>query len=126
AIARVVDTINGLGLQPARLEALKTAVAEAIANGIEHADEARPNVPVTVRVLASAAQVIVAISNAADNRARASAPQPPDLLAKLEGRQQPRGWGVFLMQRLADEVNVTADAGQYTVELTFFLSGPQR
>jgi anti-sigma regulatory factor (Ser/Thr protein kinase) len=125
AIARVVEIINELGLQPARLEALKTAVGEAITNGIEHADAARPNVPVSVRVLASAAQVIVAISNAAVRQAGASAPDPPDLLAKLEGRQPPRGWGVFLMQRLADEVNVIDDAGQYTVELTFFLSGPQ-
>src|SRR6266567_3304178 len=52
------------------------------------------------RQLASAAQVIVAISNAAVRQAGASAPDPPDLLAKLEGRQPPRGWGVFLMQRL--------------------------
>jgi serine phosphatase RsbU (regulator of sigma subunit)/anti-sigma regulatory factor (Ser/Thr protein kinase) len=125
AIARIVDTVAGLGLQPARLEALKTAVAEAITNGIEHADDARPNVPVCVRVHASAAQVIIAISNAAVSQAGARAPEPPDLLAKLEGRQQPRGWGVFLMQRLADEVNVIDDAGQYTVELTFFLSGPR-
>jgi serine phosphatase RsbU (regulator of sigma subunit)/anti-sigma regulatory factor (Ser/Thr protein kinase) len=126
AIARIVDSINGLGLQPARLEALKTAVAEAIANGIEHADTARPNVPVSVRVHASAARVIVSISNAAVTGARPSAPETPDLLAKLDGRQHPRGWGLFLMQRLADEANVIDDAGQYTVELTFFLLGPQR
>jgi serine phosphatase RsbU (regulator of sigma subunit)/anti-sigma regulatory factor (Ser/Thr protein kinase) len=128
AIERVVSSIKGLGLQPERLDAVKTAVAEAITNAIEHADDTRPMVPVSVCVVASAAQVTVTISNPAASQACASTPEPPeppDLLAKLEGRQQPRGWGLFLMERLADELNVVNKTGQYTVELTFLLSGPQ-
>jgi anti-sigma regulatory factor (Ser/Thr protein kinase) len=124
AIARVVDAIGQLGLRPARVEALKTALAEAITNAIEHADEARPDVLVGVRVLASAAQVTIAVSNAAVSQACSRAPQPPDLLAKLEGRQQPRGWGQFLMKGLADDLNIIHDGGQYTVELSFSIPGP--
>src|SRR5439155_548564 len=116
AIARVAHVIESLGLQPGRVEAVKTAVAEAITNAIEHADDARPDLPVSVRVLASAAQVTVAISNAAASPTRG--PTPPNLLAKLDGREQPRGWGLFLMKRLADEVNVIHDADHYTVELS--------
>ena len=46
AIARVAGAVAGLGLEPARLERLKTAVAEATMNAMEHGNEYRADRPV--------------------------------------------------------------------------------
>ena len=51
AMARVEDAVAGLGLEPARLERLKTAVAEATMNAMEHGNEYRADRPVSIRVI---------------------------------------------------------------------------
>ena len=50
-------------------------------------------------------------------------PEAPDLEAKLEGRQQPRGWGLFLIEKMVDEANVTSEGGRRTLELVLRLEG---
>ena len=58
---------------------------------------------------------------------RGSGPPPkddtdaPDILAKLEGVQTPRGWGLFLIKSMVDEMNITGDEGHHTVELVVHL-----
>jgi hypothetical protein len=42
----------------------------------------------------------------------------PDLDAKLDGRQKPRGWGLFLIRHMVDGMDVHADDGLQTVTLT--------
>jgi hypothetical protein len=50
ALARVAGTVQGRGLSDARLERLKTAVAEATMNAIEHGNGNRAEIPVEVEV----------------------------------------------------------------------------
>jgi anti-sigma regulatory factor (Ser/Thr protein kinase) len=50
-------------------------------------------------------------------------PQTPDLAAKLAGQQSPRGWGLFLIAHLVDDMRVTDDAPYHTVELRMSLDG---
>jgi anti-sigma regulatory factor (Ser/Thr protein kinase) len=50
-------------------------------------------------------------------------PETPDLQAKLEGRQKPRGWGLFLIEKMVDEARVTGERGGHTVELALCLEG---
>ena len=47
----------------------------------------------------------------------------PDLAAKLAGAETPRGWGLFLIKNLVDEINVTTDRSGHTVELVLRLEG---
>ena len=47
----------------------------------------------------------------------------PDLEAKLEGLQTPRGWGLFLIRNMVDETNVTTGEDRHTVELVLRLKG---
>ena len=47
----------------------------------------------------------------------------PDLEAKLKGPQSPRGWGLFLIQNLVDEMHITSDAVHPTIELVIYLNG---
>ena len=63
ALARVAGTVQGLGLSEARLERLKTAVAEATMNAIEHGNGNRPEIPVEVEVTQNGDEIVVAISD---------------------------------------------------------------
>ena len=49
--------------------------------------------------------------------------ETPDLEAKLEGVQTPRGWGLFLIKNMVDGMNVTGDEHHHTVELILHLDG---
>ena len=44
-------------------------------------------------------------------------PKAPDLLAKLEGQETPRGWGLFLIRNLVDDLRVTSYRDTHVVEL---------
>jgi serine phosphatase RsbU (regulator of sigma subunit)/anti-sigma regulatory factor (Ser/Thr protein kinase) len=122
AVARVERTVADLGIAPARLERLKTAVAEATMNAIEHGNAFRADQPVSVRVLHTGASVSVQVTDHG-GAAALSEPERPDLEAKLAGEQRPRGWGMFLIEKLVDDTRVTADAGTRTLELLLRIEG---
>lgn len=123
AMDRVVEAVWGLGLDPRSLERLKTAVSEATMNAMEHGNEYRPEVPVTVRVLASGEELSVLITDQGGDPVPAPGAEAPDLEAKLEGLQTTRGWGLFLIQNMVDEMHVTTDDAHHTVELVLHLKG---
>ena len=50
-------------------------------------------------------------------------PEQPDIEAKLDGRQSPRGWGLFLIKEMVDETRVTTEDGKHTLELVLHLNG---
>lgn len=123
AMALVAKAVRDLGLTPARLEKLRTAVAEATMNAMEHGNRYRPEVPVTVRVLTSAEDLCVRITDRGGGPVPTPGTEAPDLKAKLEGPQSVRGWGLFLIRNMVDEMNVTADDVHHTVELVLHLQG---
>jgi serine phosphatase RsbU (regulator of sigma subunit) len=125
AIARVARAVAGLGLAASRLERLKTAVAEATMNAMEHGNEYRPDRPVSIRVLHSADRLRVQVTDQGGAGELAET-EAPDLEAKLEGRQKPRGWGLFLIEEMVDEARVTSEGGGRTVELVMRLEGDGR
>jgi anti-sigma regulatory factor (Ser/Thr protein kinase) len=122
AIARVEAAVAGAGLEQARLERLKTAVAEATMNAMEHGNEYRAERPVSIRVLGSEDSVRVQVSDLG-GVTELPDPEVPDLEAKLAGRQKPRGWGLFLIEQMVDEARVTGDEGRRTLELVVRLRG---
>jgi anti-sigma regulatory factor (Ser/Thr protein kinase) len=52
---------------------------------------------------------------------RRQTPEIPDLEAKLAGLQSPRGWGLFLISSMVDELIVTTGDGFHRLELIFNL-----
>ena len=120
AMARVGQAVAGSGLDPARVERLKTAVAEATMNAMEHGNEYRADRPVSIRVLQSADRLRVQVS---DHGGATELPpaETPDLAAKLEGRQRPRGWGLFLIEKMVDEAHATVGTDGHVLELTLRL-----
>jgi anti-sigma regulatory factor (Ser/Thr protein kinase) len=116
AIEEVAAVIQGINLPEDRLEKLKTAVAEATMNAMEHGNKYDANLPVEIDVLASDGAVVVRIT---DQGGGAPIPEleAPDLEAKLAGQQSPRGWGLFLIKNMVDEMNVSSDNTHHTIEL---------
>ena len=108
AIDRVASAISGVGLEPARLDRLKTAVGEATMNAMEHGNEYDAGLPVAIRVLQDADAVRVQVTDHGD-AGEPAVPEVPDIEAKLDGRQSPRGWGLFLIKEMVDETVVTTD-----------------
>jgi serine/threonine-protein kinase RsbW len=128
ALARVAGTVKDLGLSEARLERLKTAVAEATMNAIEHGNGNRAEIPVEVEVTQDGDEIIVAISDQGGEAHAAAAQnagdsEEPDLLKKLEGAQTPRGWGLFLIRNMVDAMDVTTDGQRHTIWLTMRTGG---
>ena len=122
ALERVAASIRGVGLTARRLERLKTAVAEATMNAIEHGNRGQPDLPVLVVVSMSDRQIVVRITDQGGGREIPTA-TTPDLEAKLAGLQKPRGWGLFLIKNMVDDLRVSSDKEHHTVELVMRVEG---
>ena len=122
----VAEAVGGLGLAPDRLERLRTAVAEATMNAMEHGNGYRPEVPVDIRVFHLGPELLVRITDRGGSPVPVPDQEVPDLAAKLEGLQTPRGWGLFLIQNMVDEMNITGDGEHHTVELVVRLEELER
>ena len=122
AMEEVAGTVEGLGLPDKTLERLKTAVAEATMNAMEHGNQYRAEVPVLIEVAASDADLSVRITDEGSGPPAFDS-ETPDLAAKLDGAQTPRGWGLFLIKSMVDEMNVTGDERHHTIELIVHRGG---
>lgn len=123
AMERVSRAVEGWGLSDERRERLKTAVAEATMNAMEHGNKYRSEVPVVVEVNSSASDLRVRITDEGGSPIPDAQAGEPDLVAKLEGSQTPRGWGLFLIKNMVDEMRVTSDGAHHTVELVMTPEG---
>ena len=130
ALTQVADSVADLNLPPLRLDKLKTAVAEATMNAIEHGNDNRPDLAVDIEVFYSGTEIIVTITDHGgrggqgwDGEGRDA--EVPDLARKLSGEQEPRGWGLFLIRHMVDGMEVTADGEHRTVRLTMRIPEPE-
>jgi anti-sigma regulatory factor (Ser/Thr protein kinase) len=115
---RVAAAVADLGLDPARLERLKTAVSEAAMNAIEYGSQGRPDISVEVAVETTPKVIVVRITDQALSGPVPSDAEAPDIDAKLAGLQKARGWGLFLIRAMVDGMDVTTDGTTQTVTLT--------
>ena len=121
AMEQVAAAVAGLDLPADRLERLKTAVGEATMNAMEHGNRYDPDLPVAIRVQTTADELIVSITDHGGGQPIPEA-DAPDLEAKLAGLQSPRGWGLFLIRSMVDDMRVIDDGVHHTVELVMKLA----
>jgi serine/threonine-protein kinase RsbW len=95
-----------MGFQPERIEDLKTAVAEACINAIEHGN--RLNEKLSVGVVLSAGDDALEVKVIDDGKGMKTRPAKPDIDKKMHGEEDPRGMGMFLIQALVDEAEWVA------------------
>jgi serine phosphatase RsbU (regulator of sigma subunit)/anti-sigma regulatory factor (Ser/Thr protein kinase) len=122
AMARISETVAPLQLSKKKLERLQTAVAEATINAMEHGNHYQSDLSVYIQILASATELVVRIKDQGQNLPIPE-PEKPDIEAKLAERQTPRGWGLFLMKNLVDDMHISSDDTYNTIELVMSLRG---
>ena len=91
-----------MGFPEDRVEDLKTAVAEACINAIEHGNRLNEGLSVGVVLSASSDKLEVKVID--DGKGIAKKPAKPDIDRKMHGEEDARGLGMFLIQALVDEV----------------------
>ena len=122
ASQRVLEALAPYELAEAQERRLGTAVAEATMNAMEHGNQYQENLPVQIEVLNQDSAVAVRIRDFGKKPIEDS-PAEPDIDAKLDGSQSPRGWGLFLIKNMVDEMNVQQDERHHTIELIVNLQG---
>ncbi len=90
------------GFPEDRIEDLKTAVAEACINAIEHGNRLDEKLSVGVVMRADSDTLEVKVLD--DGQGIGKQPPKPDIDRKMHGQEGPRGMGMFLIQALVDEV----------------------
>lgn len=84
-----------------RVEDLKTAVAEACLNAIEHGNKMDAGAKVGITLTVEESKLEVAVR---DQGQGISPIDTPSIERKMEGETPPRGWGIFLIKSLMDQV----------------------
>ena len=92
-------------------------------NAMEHGNRYTPEVPVKIQVYLLEECLLVRIIDRGSGPPPSTDAQVPDLEAKLEGAQTPRGWGLFLIQNMVDELRVSGNPDHHTIELVIYLEG---
>ena len=90
-----------MGFTTDRIEDLKTAVAEACINAIEHGNKMDANMKIGISLTVDKGRLQVAVQ---DEGAGIGHVPTPNIDSQIEGKSDPRGWGIFLIKNLMDEV----------------------
>jgi len=96
-----------------RIEDLKTAVAEACTNAIEHGNKMQPSARVSISFTIEESKLQVAVRDQGMGIGQIT---PPSIEHTIAGRKErPRGWGIFLIKNLMDEVEFETRPGGWNV-----------
>lgn len=90
------------GLVKERIEDLKTAVAEACLNAMEHGNKGRPDSRVIVTMYLGENNFSVSVKDAGNGIK--NIPQHINIRRKVANLEPPNGLGLFLIQQLVDQV----------------------
>ena len=102
AMNTAADLARQMGFSEERIEDLKTAVAEACINAMEHGNKLDEKLSVGVELSMDSDTLEVRVTdNGTGLEERAAV---PDIDKKIQGEQTPRGMGMFLIESLMDEV----------------------
>jgi len=94
-----------MGFTEDRIEDLKTAVAEACLNAIEHGNKMDTSTKVGITLTAEESRLQVSVKDQGKGIDQVPTPSIED---KIQGKDQRRGWGIFLIKSLVNEVSFEA------------------
>jgi serine/threonine-protein kinase RsbW len=112
-----------MGFSEDRIDDLKTAVAEACINAMEHGNQLNAEIPMGIVLSMSQGELEVKVLDDGNGMETAPSPDKPDIDRKMSGEEEARGMGMFLIQALVDEVEwVPRTEGQSFVRLVIRLN----
>jgi anti-sigma regulatory factor (Ser/Thr protein kinase) len=92
-------------------------------NAMEHGNGYDPRKPTEVEVIAEDGKLIVRITDQDGDESHIPTDTSPDLDLKLAGLQSPRGWGLFLIRNMVDDIRHIVANDKHTLELVMTLPG---
>jgi serine/threonine-protein kinase RsbW len=116
------DVARRMNFPKDRVEDLKTAVAEACMNAIEHGNKLDASTRVGIRLTVGKDRLQVSVQ---DKGAGVGTVPRPDLESRMQGRVDPRGWGIYLIENLMDEVTFESTADGGVVKMLIYLDKPE-
>lgn len=113
AMASAESYAKMLGLAPERIEDLKTIVAEAAINAMQHGNKERPDARVTVSMTFKDNAIQVTVMDQGEGF-KGFLPDP-NIERIVNEQDPPVGFGTFLIRQLADQVEIdkTADGANF-------------
>jgi serine/threonine-protein kinase RsbW len=93
---------KSIGFLPDRIEDMKTAVAEACVNAVQHGNKDRPDARVIVTM--SFRDDVLHISVLDEGEGVKEIPKDPDIIRIMDNLDPPVGFGIFLIKKLMDEL----------------------
>jgi serine/threonine-protein kinase RsbW len=102
AIGGLAALAKSAGFSSSRIEDLKTSVAEACINAVQHGNKGKPKARVLVTAKLQDDALWISVFD--EGHGLKSALKDPDIDRIIENLDPPVGFGVFLMKRLMDKV----------------------
>lgn len=115
AIATAAVVADKMGFSVDRIEDLKTAVGEAVINAIEHGNQLDNDTRVLIMLTAEEQALAL---NVVDHGTK---PIPALPAIGNVPENYPRGWGMFLIRNLMDEVEVLSEPGRNEIKMVIHL-----
>ncbi len=113
-----------MGFPSQRVEDLRTAVSEACINAMEHGNKLIADNHVEVLMMPERQALHIEVRDCGGGFDPKCA-RHPNLEKKLSGEESPRGWGLFLIERLVDRVDFKTVSGDgHITKLTMNLAKP--
>jgi len=111
AMASSASFAKMFGFSPARIEDLKTVVAEAAVNAMQHGNKGRPDARVSIRMNLKDDTMYVTVTD--DGEGIKKIYPKPDIDRIIDNLDPATGFGLFLIKQLVDEVdfNIRTEKG---------------
>ena len=103
AMSTAASMAELMGFSDDRIADLKTAVAEACINAIEHGNRGKDGVPVGIILSIHPGELEVKVIDSGVGMRPPAVIAAPDIERKIHGEEEARGMGMFLIQALVDE-----------------------
>ena len=122
AIGGLAAFAKSVGFSSPRIEDLKTSVAEACINAMQHGNKGKPDA--RVLVTSKFQHDVLWISVFDEGTGLKDKLKDPDIERIIENLDPPVGFGVFLMKRLMDKVEFNRTSNhRHEVRMTMKLTG---
>jgi len=110
-----------MGFSPTRVEDLRTAVSEACINAMEHGNNLNAHNRVELLLVPGRRALKIQVYDCGRGFPIEMRTEP-NIAKKLAGEESPRGWGLYLIERLVDRVEFkTVEEAGHVITLTMNL-----
>lgn len=111
-----------MGFADERIDALRTAIGEAVTNAIEHGNQADAAMKVVVVLTVRPDELIISVSDQGRRALELERTKTRPHITDAFQRTDKGGWGIWLMRELMDEVEFTlAPGGGNQVRMVVYL-----